>query len=248
MIFKTFGVIYSPRRVCELLKEFGFSFKRPRMSSVLCDEKEQKDFVETKLPSTYKSLSSLARENRKELKILCLDEASFRRDGTLHFGWFLKGIIPEIEDSNGRFESIKMFGSVDPLTGDFSLKRINGKMNKATYISYLVHLSKRYPDNELLILDDNAPWHSKANIIEDSLKSLGINNIHILRFPKYSPKMNPCEKLWKWLRDTVTHCRYYNTLSDLLDSVFRFYRRAYNKKSEAIRRFKTEIPIFKFIT
>lgn len=241
-IFKSFKVKYSQRRTCELLNELGFSFKRPRMKSILSDEKEQKDFIE-ELPKKIEEIKQISEKKGKEIKILCVDEAGFRRDGTLHQGWFLKGETPEIPESNGRFESIKLFGAVDPLSGDFSIKRAYNRITTLYYGEFLIYLSNKYNDKELIILQDNAPWHSK-NILEKLFKERGIENIHLIRFPKYSPKMNPCEKLWKWIREDVTHCRYYPYLKELMLSIYRFYRRAWNNKELAKIRFKTEINIF----
>lgn len=248
LIYKSFNIKYSISRVRELLKEIGFSYKRPRMTSNLFDIKEQKQFIEEKFPSKFKEIIEKAEASGRKFKLLCLDEASIRRDGTLHNGWFLKGLIPEIEESNGRFESIKLIGVVDPLEGDISLKMVNGRMTKKVYRNYLKYLSKRYSDYELLIVDDNAPWHSKTHIIEKDLINEEIINIHIIRLPKYSPKMNPCEKLWHWLRETVTHCRYYDNISQLKNNIWRFYRMACRKKDRAIKRFKTEISLFKNIS
>jgi transposase len=41
LIYKTFKIEYSTRRVNELLNEIDYSYKRPRMKSILSDKKEQ---------------------------------------------------------------------------------------------------------------------------------------------------------------------------------------------------------------
>lgn len=109
----------------------------------------------------------------------------------------------------------------------------------------MCYLSELHKDKVLVIVHDNAPWHGVKKLPKLLLER-GIENIIIVRLPKYSPKMNPCEKLWNWMRETVTHCRYYNNLKELTDSVWRFYRRAYNRPNLAKIRFKTEKPLFNF--
>jgi transposase len=224
------------------MNEIGFSFKRPRMSSKLSDKEEQKRFQNTFYYIT-KSIESVAIEKGRELKYLCIDEASFRRDGTIHNGWYLKGLTPEILESNGRFESIKLFGAVDPLEGDVTLRNISGRMTAKMHSKYLIYLSKKYSNKELVILEDNAPWHSIKKVSQ-YLKEANVDNIHIIKLPKYSPEMNPCEKLWKWLREDVTHCKFHSDLKSLSDDIWKFYRRVSNKKEVAISRFITEIYLF----
>lgn len=237
------GVVYSKSRISELMAEWGFSIKRPRMRSIKADEKEQKEFIDINFPKKVEEMLVKAKQSGLELKLIFTDEASIRRDGTIHYGWYKKGIIPEIPESNGRFESVKLIGGVDALTGNFHLKKAQGKITTIVYADFLIELSKKYKNYLLLIIQDNAPWHGKLKLPE-LLKDAGVNNIEIINLPKYSPDMNPCEKFWKWLRESVSHCRYYEDLKELSKSIWKFYRRAYNQKDEAIRRFKTEKNIF----
>lgn len=174
------------------------------------------------------------------------DEASFRRDGTIHNGWYKKGVVAQIPESNGRFESIKLFGAVDPLEGRFHLVKAPKRINTIEYSKFLIHLSKMHSNEFLLIFQDNAPWHS-VNKLKGLLEASGIGNIEIFNLPKYSPDMNPCEKLWYWLRDDVTHGSYYEKLCDVLCNIWKFYRRAYNKKEQAKIKFKTETRIIEYL-
>lgn len=240
------GIKYSKSRTCELMKEWGFTIKRPRMKSKLADEKTQKEFIELSFPKKVDEAMEKAKLMGLKLLILFTDEAGIRRDGTIHNGWYKKGIISEIPESNGRFESVKLLGAVGALDGSIHIKTVEGKISTEVYANFLIGLSRRYDEYLILIVQDSAPWHGKKKL-PVLLKEAGIKNIELCNFPKYSPDMNPCEKLWKWLRETVTHCRYYNDIKELKQSIWRFYRRAYNQKDLAIKRFKTEKNIFKFV-
>jgi transposase len=215
------------------------------MTSKLADKEEQDFFINTFYYMT-KAIKSIANEKCRKLKYLCVDEATFCRDGTIHNGLYLKGLTPEIYESNGRFQKIKLFGAVDPIEGDITLKKIKGKMTLETHAKLLKYLSNKYSDYELVIVEDNAPWHKRNKILK-LLDNYGISNVNIINIPKYSPTMNPCEKLWNWMRETVSHCRYYPNLKSLSDSIWRCYRRIYNKVELAKIRLKTEIPIFSHV-
>lgn len=240
------GIEYSKSRICELMKEWDFSVKRPRMKSRKSDEKEQSEFIETVFPEKIKEVSEKAKKKDLKLLTLCTDEAGIRRDGTIHCGWYKKGIIPEIPESNGRFESIKLIGAVNAQEGIFHLKKTQGRITTEVYADFLIHLSQKYKDFMILIVQDNAPWHGKVKLPK-LLEEANITNIETINLPKYSPDMNPCEKLWKWLREHVSHCRYYESLDELTKSTWRFYRRAYKQRITAIRRFKTEKDLFSYV-
>jgi len=241
-IKKKTGVLYKKTRIYELMKEWGFSVKRPRMQTNKSDPQEQEKFLDN-FQTLMVLLFFLSKISGKNTKVLFTDEASFRRDGTIHNGWFKKGVIPQISESNGRFESIKLIGAVDYQEGSFHLKKASGKITTEVYADFLEHLSNLHEDKLLVIVHDNAPWHGVKKLPK-LLAERGIENIIIIRLPKYSPEMNYCEKLWMWMRESVTHCRYYETVKELDKSIWRFYRRAYNQRKKARIRFKTEKPLF----
>jgi len=224
------------------MKEWGFAIKRPRMRSNKADIHEQDAFLENfQVMMVLYFLVSAAYGIK--LKVLFTDEASLRRDGTIHSAWYKKGVTPEILESNGRFQSTKWIGAVDNQEGSFHLKKVANKVTLKVYVDFLVYLSTLHKDKQLIIVHDNAPWHGVKNL-PNLLAEKGVTNILIIRLPKYSPEMNYCEKLWNWMREDVTHCRYYESLAELEKSVWRFYRKAYNQREQAKIRFRTEKPLF----
>jgi transposase len=237
------GIEYSRNRISELMKEWGFKIKRPRMKSILADEEERLKFVKDKVPEVMKKAIEEAKRRNLKLQIMFTDEAGFRRDGTIHMGYYKEGKVPEIPESNGRFESIKTIGAVDPLEGKFNLKTVQGKITSEVYGSFLHDLSRKSKDKYLLIFHDNAPWHGKKKLPR-ILKELNVDNIIVCNLPKYSPDMNPCEKFWKLLRENVTHCQYYEDLKCLMYSIWCFYRRAYQNRELVKIRLKPETDIF----
>jgi transposase len=76
------------------------------------------------------------------------------------------------------------------------------------------HPKHKYP--EVVILIDNAPWHSGA-----AMKQVLADNPHLKlkRLPSYSPQLNPIERFWKKLRRRATHNRLFDSLGDLKQSL-----------------------------
>ena len=224
------------------MREWDFAVKRPRMTSNKADKEEQEKFIDD-FQTYMVFLFIVCNVYGLKLKLLFTDEVSLRRDGTIHFGWYKKGTTPEIPESNGRFQSIKMIGAVDQQEGSFHLHKVKGKVTLQVYADFLAYLANIHKDKVLVIVHDNAPWHGVKSL-NGLLKEKGVKNILVIRLPKYSPQMNPSENLWKWMRESVTHCRYYEDLNELTNSVWKFYRRAYNQRESARKRFKTEMPLF----
>ncbi len=73
--------------------------------------------------------------------------------------------------------------------------------------SYLRALSEHRPSELKIVVIDNAGFHSTKNIsIPD--------NIFLLNIPPYCPELNPCEQVWKYIKE-----RYKNTVYDTLDDL-----------------------------
>ncbi|WP_367368699.1 IS630 family transposase [Schleiferilactobacillus harbinensis] len=75
---------------------------------------------------------------------------------------------------------------------------------------FLKELAAAYPDNDIILICDNAVWHkSKGLEVPD--------NITILHIPPYTPEMNPIEQIWAELRKRgFTNC-VFQTLEKVVD-------------------------------
>ncbi|NQX85052.1 MAG: transposase, partial [Flavobacteriaceae bacterium] len=72
---------------------------------------------------------------------------------------------------------------------------------------YLNEFSKHRPNEYKIVVIDNAGFHSTKNIkIPD--------NIYLLRIPHYTPELNPCEQVWKYIKDS-----YKNSCFDSLEKI-----------------------------
>ncbi len=105
------------------------------MKSQKADIVEQKAFVEN-FQQIMSFLFIVSQVTKIKVKILFTDEASLRRDGTIHWGWYKKGVPPEIPETNGRFESVKLIGAVDQQNGSFHLKKACGKITAEVYLDF----------------------------------------------------------------------------------------------------------------
>ncbi|ETZ05542.1 putative protein y4pE/y4sA [Holospora undulata HU1] len=70
---------------------------------------------------------------------------------------------------------------------------------------FLSERVKKYPSNKIALIMDEARWHkSKALKIPD--------NITIFYLPSYSRELNPVERLWLYIKNTILSNKIYEPL------------------------------------
>ena len=95
------------------------------------------------------------------------------------------------------------------------------RANGAHTIDVLRRLRAEYPDENLIVLWDGAPWH-RAKAVREAASGLGIR---LEPLPGYSPDLMPVEALWRWLRGDVTYHACHVSAHDLTRRVAGFERR-----------------------
>ncbi|CAG0904198.1 unnamed protein product [Darwinula stevensoni] len=75
---------------------------------------------------------------------------------------------------------------------------------------FLNEVSRRHPDEKIVMVMDGAGWHSS-----DKLKAPP--NIYLLTLPPYAPELNPMEHVWDELREKFFHNQVFQSLDALED-------------------------------
>ena len=91
------------------------------------------------------------------------------------------------------------YGAVSIPQGNFdslALPHVNGDCMEI----YLAEVSRRYPDDNIVMVLDGAGWHRNKSTPVPA-------NIRLLHLPPYSPELNPVEHLWDELREKHCHNR-----------------------------------------
>lgn len=87
------------------------------------------------------------------------------------------------------------------------------------FLSFLKQVVKHYPGKTIAMVVDNARIH-RAKAIKDFLKEE--DRVVLIPLPPYSPNLNPIEKLWKWLKQTVIANQFHPTRSSIEESMNQF--------------------------
>ncbi|MDR0498307.1 MAG: transposase [Holophagales bacterium] len=81
------------------------------------------------------------------------------------------------------------------------------------------HLKAKLNGRRCFLIMDQAGWHSS--------KGLKIPpNIKPLYLPSHSPKLNPVERLWNWLKRNTIRNQFFQTLDEVMDAVANYIKKA----------------------
>lgn len=89
--------------------------------------------------------------------------------------------------------------------------------NGQTYTRFLNRLARRYSDQEVFLVQDNARYHD-APEVQEWLACYG-NRFHLVPLPKYSPDFNAVERIWHHVRVNATHNRYFPTKEEFVSTL-----------------------------
>lgn len=209
LIQREFGVLYNVHYVSELLGNLGFSFQKARFISDHLDEAKRQSW----LKQTWPKFLALAKAANGLL--LFGDEASFAQWGSLGYTWAPTGQQPLIK-TTGKRKAYKVFGAIDFFSGRLFYQGIVGKLNAASYLSFL-KLILRQTRRPVFLVQDGAPYH-RAKVVKDFLAQ-HTTRLTVTQLPSYSPDYNPIEYLWRATKRQATHNHYFPNFADLVASI-----------------------------
>jgi transposase len=138
------------------------------------------------------------------------DEARIGQQGTLTAVWAEKGSRPEVVRQT-EYEWVYLYAAVNPKTGASSAM-LAPTVNTDYMNQHLKFISGQVaPGARAVLVLDGAGWHvAKALRVPD--------NITLLHLPPYSPKLNPVERVWHYLREHYLSNRVYKGYDEVFDA------------------------------
>ena len=123
------------------------------------------------------------------------DEGTFGLIPNVVRGWAKKGSRP-IVYQNYQHKYINVFGARTIRTFVYIFTK---KKTSREFVKFLKKLLKRW--GKVCLFIDSAPWH-KGKLVDEFLSNHR-KTFKIIRFPKYSPELNPVESCWKPARKKI---------------------------------------------
>lgn len=125
------------------------------------------------------------------LRLLFEDEARFGRMSDPVRCWAPAGCRPEVPTHRVR-EYTHVFGSVCPHDGEF-ISLILPHADTDAMSLYLAAVSRRHPNEHILMFLDRAGWHQAQALVVPP-------NLTLDWLPPYRPQCNPQELVWREVR------------------------------------------------
>lgn len=139
-------------------------------------------------------------EQPAAVRVLFADEASYYRQPDLAPQYAPVGQAPVVPLSHRSNTCWRLCAGLDALSGA-TILREGSKIGVPVLCAWLRQVRAAYPDHDLYVVWDNWPVHAHPKVLEQA-RALDIT---IIWLPTYAPWLNPIEKLWRWLRQTVLH-------------------------------------------
>lgn len=83
---------------------------------------------------------------------------------------------------------------------------------------FLKEFSESRGEKESLIVMDGAGWHKSRDLEVPK-------NIKIILLPPYSPELNPVERFWQHIKETILKNRLFETIDQLEEKICSFFEK-----------------------
>ena len=218
-IKKKFSVSLCAERIRQILHQLGFVLLKPSYKYVLADKHERNGFLR-RFKRKFKRLKT------NDL-LMFLDEASVKQHPNIQPKWSLKG-SKEFIGTFGNHAKINVFGAISHELGKaFHIK--SKKLNSDVFTKFVEHLMMVNPTRHLVLVVDNAPWHTSMKV-ENFLDGIK-NKVEVLWLPAYSPDFNPIEHLWRFMKEVVSNF-FFPKIAEMINAITDFFTSLYSKKQK----------------
>ncbi len=208
-----FGVSSCRETVRKALRGLGFSWKKARKLLNKANPKERAKFL--------KKLEGLFEQTIKTERLLVyIDEAHIYLDTDEGYGWSIEGERFWVSSGSPGLKKVSFYGVYLYNLGQVRFFP-HDKANGLNSIQVLEQLRAEFPDIEMTLIWDGAPYH-RSGAVTTASAELGIE---LEPLPAYSPDFMPVEHLWQWLREDITYHTCYEQQAELIAQVQQFESR-----------------------
>lgn len=162
-------------------------------------------------------------QQQRPIKLFYLDEGRFGLIQHQGRKLCLKGIKP-IARVQHRYANTYYCSAVAPLSGDCFAMELTG-CDSQTFALFLQTLAAKYHEFDLVIVLDNAGWHTSQ--ATQQLVYQQLSGIHLCYLPPYSPELNPVERIWQEAKRKLKN-QLFKSLEEVVKQVDSFFHSAPN--------------------
>lgn len=204
----SFGVVYtSPQTYHFLFRLSNFSFKKPAKFDIKRNEEQ----VKARLSEIRKTIIPMLSDS--DWIVLVSDESRIVWEAIVRRAWLPKG-KKTILKVHRETQFQNFIGFLNLKTHKSHLYAIPWQ-NQKQIIKILKLIQKKYPNQRICLIWDNAAYH-KGKLIRQALKTT-LKKFYLLNFAPYAPDTNPQEHIWKYAKDQISNTQF-NSMKELIQS------------------------------
>lgn len=207
------------------LKQAGLSWKKSKKVLAKANPEQRAAFVK-RFQGWFEQVC------QGRVRLIYVDEVHLHQDMDLGYRWSVVGEADWVPSHCPSLQNrLNWYGAYDFTNGQCLIWH-QETCNSDNTVAFLQQLAQWNPDpsQQIVIIWDGAPWHSRADIVRQQAEQLGFI---LIKLPGYSPDLNPIEGLWKWMREDLTQHHCYKYLYQLERACFDFIDRI-NLDPEAV--------------
>jgi len=211
-----YNITYTPAGMLDWLHRNGFSYKAPKLIPGKLDPDKQAEFIKK-----YEELKAQLSDNEK---ILFMDAVHPEYQSQSVSGWILKDEVKTLGTTANQHR-LHINGAIDVSTSEVFTQEYT-TINSQSIIAFLSYLAANIDATKIHIICDNARTNKNKELAA-YLATQSRFQFHYLS--PYSPNLNPIERLWKVMREHVTHNRLYQSFADFGSAVRNFFATTVNE-------------------
>jgi transposase len=205
MLDKTF----CPETIRNALHALGFRWRRPRWA-VMREDPEEAELMW----AIWEAIVAVTADTL----IFVEDETILKLLPPLRRMWMRKGQQVKVPTPDQN-DDVCLYGVLELNSGEtFRAYHDNGRSDYT--IAYLEQLLDRYPQRPILLIWDQATYHTSEAVEEWLAEHPRITTMEL---PKYAPELNPVEHIWRQLKDRVA-ANLTRSLESIQDACDRFFQ------------------------
>lgn len=174
----------------ETLRRWNLTPQKPEKEALQKDPIAVKKWIGEEWPKIEKH------HQRWQAILYFLDESGVSLIPVLGKTWAPKGKTPKIKVTGSK-GGLCVTSAISP-AGRMVFRIEKGTIHAKEHIDFLKQMMKHHPRRKIIVIEDNARPHISGKV-EDFVNE-NKNKIAIYYLPKYSPELNPDEKVWRYLK------------------------------------------------
>jgi len=182
--------------VWEWLRKWNHTPQKPERRAKECDEKEMKRWIKKEWPK----IKEHAR--RWQAMLYFQDESGISLIPVLGKTWAPKGKTPIVKVT-GKRGGFCLTSAISP-AGRMVFRIEKKRVNADVHIEFLKQIRKQHPNRKIIVVEDQAPVHVAKKV--ERFAEQNKKRFAVYYLPSYSPKLNPDEHVWAYLKNHGLKC------------------------------------------